>query len=235
MNGFKKIISIQQPEAFPWLGFFDKIRQVDEVVLLDSVQFKKRYFENRNRVRTANGWTWITVPVITKGRYHQKIRDVEIDNTRPWRKKILGTLEKNYRRGPGWKRFSEKITEIIVKNHQRLVDLNLEVITFLLKALSLERPTIRSSDLDLSSSGSRLILDICKARKATTYLSGAFGRNYLDLSSFSKAGIEVRFQEFRHPIYRQIHKPFLPGMSALDLIFSDPEHIPNLWKTTEQG
>lgn len=215
-----KIISIQQPECFPWLGFFDKIRQVDEVIFLDNVQFKKRYFENRNRIRTFQGSMWLNVPVLSKGRYTQKIMDVEIDNSQNWQRDITLALTLNYKKTPFWSDFGLELIDTISKPVVRLVDFNLSIIQLLAKRLGLTLKSMLASQLETQSNGSELIVEICKKVQATQYLSGRDGRNYLNLEDFKHSGIQVQFQEFNHPQYLQFHGGFESAMSTIDLYFN---------------
>ena len=164
------IISIQQPEFFPWLGFFDKMGKVDKVVFLDSVQFKKRYFENRNKLRTYQGWSWIAAPVVTKGKYRQKIMDVRIDGTQPWQRKIVNTLSMNYRKAPFWRSGGQELCDLVSKEYHRLVDFNLAIILFFAKKLDIEREWCMASDLDIETTGNELIRDICNKLGADRYL-----------------------------------------------------------------
>ena len=213
-------ISIQQPEFFPWLGFFDKIRQVDKVVFLDNVQFKKRYFENRNRVRTYDGWTWLITPIITKGLYTQNINEVEIDNSRDWRKKLIGTIEHNYHKAPFWEELGPEICQIVMNPMNRLVEFNLAVILLMLKKLGLSIDWVLSSSLNTQHHGSDLILEICEKIGAQEYLSGRDGKDYLNLDMFEEKGINVHFQNFVHPAYLQFHGGFEQAMSIIDIYFN---------------
>lgn len=215
-------ISIQQPEYFPWLGYFDKMHQVDLVVFLDNVKFKKRYFENRNKVRTATGWTWVRTPVLVKGRYEQRIDEVEIDNSQPWQRKLSSTIRHSYAKAPRWlEGGGEDLCQLIEDcTETRLVEFNLAVIAFMAERFGIAKPTIRASTLGTMSTGSELILEICRKVGAETYLSGRDGRNYLDEATFAAAGIAVKYQDFNHPIYTQYHGPFEPGMSGIDLMFN---------------
>ena len=214
------IISIQQPEYFPWLGFFDKLLSVDKVVFLDNVQFKKRYFENRNKIRTFDGWGWIMTPVLTKSCFKQKIMDVMIDNSQPWQRKITSTLAQNYKSSPFWTESGEQLRELITRRWERLVDFNLAVIEFFMEKLEIKREYCLASSLDTKCTGSQLILEICKKMNASQYLSGRDGRNYLDEKSFLASGIEVIYQDFKHPVYSQFHGQFMPNMSIVDLYFN---------------
>ncbi|MFC1623828.1 WbqC family protein [Candidatus Omnitrophota bacterium] len=213
-------ISIQQPEFFPWLGYFDKLYQVDKVVFLDNVQFKKRYFENRNKVRTRDGWMWLNTPVKTKGRYTQKIMDAEIDNSKPWQKRIVSAIRCNYRRAPYWEYYGESICGIVSRPYKFLVDFNLSVILFLMEKLGVKREWCLSSALSTEDLGSDLILEICRKMQATDYLSGKDGKSYLKEDGFVKNGIKLHYQNFIHPVYKQFHGGFFEGMSVIDLLFN---------------
>jgi len=225
-------ISIQQPEYFPWLGFFDKIRQVDKVVFLDNVQFKKRYFENRNRVRTYEGGMWILTPVITKGRYAQNINEVEIDNAQEWPKRLMGTIEHNYRKSPFWQELGPELCRIVMNPMNRLVEFNLEVILLMLKKLGLTIDWVLASTLNTQNHGSDLILEICEKMGAREYLSGRDGKKYLNLEAFEKKGINVHFQNFVHPIYHQFHGGFEQAMSVIDLYFNLGPESANVFKNS---
>ncbi len=123
------IVSIQQPEYFPWLGFFDKMLHADKIVFLDNVQFKKRYFENRNKIRTKTGYCWIRTPVLSKGKYTQNIMDVEIDNTQPWQRKLKNSIHHSYSKTQYWKKNGEELCWIIgSKKYTHLINFNLAVI-----------------------------------------------------------------------------------------------------------
>lgn len=217
-----RVVAIHQPELLPWLGFMDKLRQCDVFVLLDHVPFEKNYFQNRNRIRTATpqGWSWLTVPVLLKGRFGQPIDEVAIDHRRDWRAKHLKTLAQHYHAAPAFPRYWPSLAAHYERSPERLVDFSLPLIGWLVESLGLDTPVVRSSELGVSGTRSALLLAICRKLSATEYLSGISGRDYLDVASFQRAGIAVRFQEFHHPIYRQCYQPFVPALSAVDLLFN---------------
>jgi hypothetical protein len=225
-------ITIHQPEHLPWLGFFDKVRQAQKIVLLDSVQFEKNYFQNRNQIRNKGGPLWITVPVLGKGRSEQRIMDVEIDNTRHWRRDAWRSLEMNYRRTLFWGEYSPFFEELYEQEWTRLVDLNVCILKWLSGQLGLRRDFIRSSESGCEGSGTELLVALCRKTEATIYLSGAHGRDYLDPVLFDAAGILVKYQDFRHPTYRQLYAPFVPNLSAVDLLFN---HGPESGKILEEA
>lgn len=222
MKPSSRVVAIHQPETLPWLGFMDKLGSSDIFVLLDDVQFEKNYFQNRNRIRapTPEGWCWLTIPILTKGRYGQVINNVEINNTFGWREKHLATLKQNYSSAPYFELYFPILQALYRKNWLHLVDFNIEIILWISDAFGTKPNILRSSDLGVRGKRSVLLLELCQKLGATVYLSGVSGREYLELDLFQVAGIEVRFQQFRHPIYRQCYEPFIPCMSSVDLLFN---------------
>lgn len=216
------VVTIHQPEHLPWLGFFDKIRQADVFVMLDHVQYRKNYYQNRNKIRAAGGVLWLTVPVLTKGNSDQSINEVQINNqgSPRWKEKSWASLVQHYRKAKYWPEHGEFFERLYNADWTRLVELNEKIIRYLLAAFSIPANVVRSSELNVKGQRGDLLLDICRKAGASVYLSGISGREYLDLKMFAGAGIEVRFQEFHHPIYRQAYEPFIPCMSAIDLLFN---------------
>lgn len=215
-------ISIQQPEHFPWLGFIHKVMSADEFVLLDNVQFEKNYFQNRNKIRTSNGLQWLTVP-IKKHSLDILIKDTRISYDFDWQKDYLKALEFNYQKAKYFANYYPKIENIILKNYELLADLNYKLIKLILKSFDINTKIVKMSELNLPSKmedGSEKCLEICKELSANIYLSGPFGKNYLDISMFKEENIKVEFHEFNHPVYRQVYEPFIPNMSSVDLLFN---------------
>lgn len=214
------IVSIHQPAYLPWLGYFDKIRRADTFVFLDNVQFQKSSFQNRNRIRTKDGWIWLTVPVETKGRlYETPLRDIPINNRIGWRKKHVAALRTNYAKAPYGDRMLERTAPFLARDWNFLADLCFEMLIDHLDALKISTKVAKASDMgDFSQSKSELILEICRRLGATRYLSGLLGRDYLDEASFAAAGIEVIYQDYAHPTYRQAYPGFEPAMGIVDAL-----------------
>jgi hypothetical protein len=218
-------VTIHQPEHLPWLGFFHKMAMSDVFVLLDNVAYSKNDFQNRNRIRTSgteNGWCWLTVPVLTKDRFGQKINQVEINkNDRAWSKKCWKSIKHNYSQAaffPSYQGFFDALYN--VQSWDKLVDLNVHIIEYLVRVLSMDAELVLASDLDASGSGTELLLGICQELGAEVYISGRFGRDYLDQAQFDRQGIQVIYQDFQHPEYPQVYEPFHPNMSVIDLLFN---------------
>jgi len=216
------IVSINQPAYLPWLGYFHRIAESDLHVVLDHVQFEKNSFVNRNKMRTAEGWTWLTVPVKTKGHFGDlSIEKLEIDNHRNWRDKHLATLKQAYARAPYMVEYLGFLEEVFSKEWDHLADLCRHMTGFFLEALKIETPLVESSTIPVGTSKSQMVLDLCREMKATTYLSGALGKDYLDGDMFSEAGIEVIYQDYRHPVYTQCQPgETVPFMGILDLLLN---------------
>ncbi len=213
------IVAVQQPEHVPWLGFFNKMAHCDLFVYLDSVQFKKRYFENRNRIRTGEDVAWLTVPVKSKGRFDQRIDHVRILSTGRWACKYMGTLRQAYVRAPFGADVEQLVRPHIDHDHTDLAALNLALIESIRDYLAIATPTIRASSMDLDAlQGGDLILALCQRTEASVYVSGPDGRNYLDASVFERAGVHVTYHDYVHPTYDQHGAGFVSHLSILDVI-----------------
>jgi hypothetical protein len=213
------IISIHQPGYIPWLGFFDKIFSCEKFVFLDDVQFQKNEFQNRNKIRVFDGDMWLTVPV--KSKSDTLLYDVKIDNTSNWIKKHIKSIELNYSNSEFFNEYWPEFELIFRKKYDNLINLNIDIIKFLLEKLKIKTETICSSELNISDKNSDRILKICKALKAETYISGISGKNYLNIDDFKKNGIDIIFQKFQHPTYHQVFEPFHLNMSTIDLLFNE--------------
>ena len=215
------IVSINQPAYLPWLGYFHRVAASDRHVVLDSVQFEKNSFTNRNRIRTREGSTWLTVPVSTKGRFGDLvIRDLEIADDPRWATKHWATLEASYRKAPYFAAHAPFFEDTYHRPWKKLNDLAAHITAYLLEAFGIATPLVTSTDLGVGGAKDELVLNLCQATGATVYLSGPLGRDYLRPELFEAAGIEVRFDDYRHPEYRQAHPGFEPAMAAVDLLFN---------------
>lgn len=225
------IVTIHQPEHLVWLGLIKKISDSDVFVVLDSVQFEKNYFQNRNKIRTKEGWMWLTVP-IKKAPLSTPIKDIKISYDQNWQKKYLNSLQIHYGKTPFFKMYYPKIEEIILMNHTHIVDLNIELLKWMLQEFGItKKEIIRSSTLDIKDGigGSNVCLEICRKFEQCSYLAGPSGKDYLVMDDFRKHKIEVNFHDFKHPEYKQIHGGFVPYMSALDILFNIGGEVKNIW------
>lgn len=214
------IISIHQPNFMPWLGFFDKIAKSDVFVILDDSQFQKNVFLNRNKIKTANGAQWLTVPV--QGGIHKKINEILIDNTKNWKKDHLRTLELAYKKSKNFSKVFPEIKEIYDRQiWNKMIDLNLAVIYWMIDVLNIRgQKIILSSNLKVRGKGSEMLLDIVAQINGDTYLSGSMGKDYLDESIFRSNGIKIIYQDFKEQEYKQCWGDFTSNLSAVDYIFN---------------
>lgn len=220
------IVAIHQPCFLPWLGYLDRMLQADLFVVLDHVQFERRNYQNRTRVLLDGQQHWLTVPVVQRSQ-QERIVEKQIDNPpadekKWWGSKLHQTLRHAYRDAPYFDLYAPELQEILESRQERLVDLNHSMLNFVRKVLDIRTPLLNSSTMGVSGARSELILDICRVAGADTYLAGMGGsRQYLDQEAFAAAGIDIVWQDFRHPVYAQRSDgDFVPGLSVLDLLFN---------------
>lgn len=212
------VVTIHQPDFLPWLGFFDRWAKSDLYIVLDDVQFLRRGWHNRDEIKTKDGVKWLTVPVVKKGRGDQIIRDVRIDYGSNWHQKHLGTIEANYKKAPHFDDCFETVCQIYSKKQSFLFDLNMDLLRFVGDELGITSPLAFASDYNIHSTGSRRLLDLVKAVSGSAYLTGEGSKAYLNEALFSREKIQVVWQEFEHPVYRQLHGRFVPMLSVLDFL-----------------
>ncbi len=212
------IVAVHQPQYLPWAGYLDKIDQADVFVLLDTVQFKKGEWQNRNRIKTAAGWQWLTVPV--RHDHGQTIAEVRIDPERPnWSRKHREALKTNYGATPWYERVRERLEPVWEQEWTALASLNRATIEVLVDLMGITTPLHWASELGpASEQPDERLIHICDILGADTYLAGAGGPDYMELSRWEQAGVQVVVQAFVHPEYDQPFGGFLPAMSAVDLL-----------------
>ena len=226
-------VTILQPSYLPWLGFFEQMSRSDKFVLLDDVQYTRRDWRNRNRVRVNEGWTWLTVPVLQKNKFAQNLLDTRIDNSLPWRKKHLQTLRQHYCKAPFFEKYFSRCQKLYEKDWEVLFDLCLETIVFLREELGIETPLLRSSEMKTCGEKTGRLLSICQKQGATHYLSGESARDYILEEDFSRQNIELEYQKYEHPKYPQRYSGFVPQLSAIDLLFNYGEQSLNILRQGE--
>ncbi len=210
------VVTVHQPAFLPWLGYFDKISRSDTYVFLDTVQFEKRGFTHRNKIKCANGATWLTIPVKTRGHMSKTIRDIMIDNTQKWKRRHLNSFFFNYRKAKFFDSLYPELESLYAEQHDFLSDLVYSQLLFWLSELCIDTKVLKSSQLPTQCKKSDLILDLCLKLGATQYLAGSLGRNYLEESAFDEHSIRIDYQDYRHPIYPQLFGEFVPNLSIVD-------------------
>jgi hypothetical protein len=208
-------VTIHQPDFMPWLGFFDRWRASDLFIVLDDVQFLRRGWHHRDKIKTAAGPIWITVPVQQKGKFEQPIREVLLDGG-SWKRKHLASIRASYGRAPRFSRLFPLLEEVYSKPHVRLIDLNMDILILFAELLGITTPVAFASASNVTGHGTARLVQLCMLHGARNYLTGTGSRDYLDESLFTAQGIHVEWQHFEHPVHPQLHGSFITGLSALD-------------------
>ena len=214
------IVTIHQPNYFPYPGFFQKVLLSDIYVILDRAQFEFD-ITNRNKIITPEGsWSRISVPV-KKGQKFFEVRNVEINNDQPWAEKNWDLICKSYDNSPFFNLYKATLNSVFKKNWNLIFDLNFYTLKKVLEWLNIKTKIIFDSELDVTGKSSEHLLNICKKLGATKYLSGPGGRDYLNEKIFEQSKIKVEYQKYDPIIYPQKYaKSFVPNLSILDLLFN---------------
>ena len=198
--------------------------------MLDSIE--KDSFDNRNKIRTKDGATWLTVP-IKRPVFKKNLDEILITNDIDWQRNHLNIIEEAYHDAPFFTTYWYSLQKILDKNWTKLIDLNIELIRYFMSALNLMTCTVNSSTLKKSSNRSQRLLDICKHLDASCYISGISGKDYLDEKIFHNSGIKIIYENFQHPAYKQIHGNFIENMSIIDLLFNEGENSQKILTNTK--
>lgn len=227
-----KRIAILQSNYIPWKGYFDLIASVDEFLLYDEVQYTRRDWRNRNRIKTPQGLTWLTVPVKVAGRYHQTIRDTEIDGA-DWAERHWRILQQNYQAAPGFEWAAGWLRPLYEKaTFTHLSDLNEQLIRQICEVLGIRTRIIPSSSYTLTQGRTRRLVDLCRQAGATTYVTGPAARGYLDEALFAAEGMRVEWFDYAgFPEYPQFHAPFEHQVSIVDLLFHCADEAPRFLRS----
>lgn len=223
------IITIHQPQYLPWLGYFDKAHQADIFVLLDNVQFKKNEWQNRNRIRTPQGWQWLTVPV--RHDFGTKINEMKIDNRKPWRKQHQKALELNYSKAPFFDKYFAHFQKAFGQEWEHLSEINIYFVRLIIDLLGIKTKVVLSSEYETAEHKTLRLVDLCKYFNAKTYVSGEGGMAYLDEQQFKSEQINLIVQKYQHPVYPQMWmnkdvREFVSHLSVVDVLFNcGPESL----------
>jgi WbqC-like protein family len=212
-------VAIHQPQYLPWLGYLAKWAAADVFVWLDTVQYEKNGWQNRNRIKTADGPRWLTVPV--RARLGTPIETVEVDGAQPWRQRHLRAIENAYARARHLARHHDALGRLYATEWPRLAPVAMATGEWLARAAGITTPARLASTLGVTTTDptGRLVA-LCGAVGADTYLAGRDGARYMDREAFARAGIRVLFQDYKHPEYAQLHGEFAPFLSGLDLLLT---------------
>jgi hypothetical protein len=215
-------VAIVQSNYIPWRGYFDLMNQVDAFVLLDDVQYTRRDWRNRNRIKTADGLRWLSIPVQTKGSYDQRIDQTRIADP-GWRRSHWSAIEQAYRRAPYFDEIAAVLAPLYdALDAELLSEVNLAFLECVRAQLGIDTPMSRSSEYRTAGERNRRLLDICHATGASEYVSGPLARDYLDVELFAREGVAVRWFDYSgYRPYAQLHGDFEPSVSIVDLLFCE--------------
>lgn len=214
------ILTAHQPVYLPWLGLFHKIAISDSFCYFDDVQYLKKDWNNRNKIKTQNGEVWLTIPVLSKGYRRRKIKEIEIDNSINWQRKHWKSIYFNYKKAPYFNKYADFFEDLYKKEWQYLTDLNEYMLKWFLKELEIKVDYYKASELNFQGDKSGLVLDMCKKLGADLYIFGALGKDYAKEEDFNREDVKIYFQDYKHPAYNQLHGGFVPYMSIIDLLFN---------------
>lgn len=214
-------VLISQSNYIPWKGYFDAIQLADVFVMYDDMQYTKRDWRNRNQIKTTNGLQWLSIPVKVKGKFWQKINEVEVLD-QYWSEKHWKTVVQNYRKAPCFQEYGPVFEALYQSATDPLLSkINYRFLKAIAEILGITTQFRWSSEFDLQGDKTEKLLNICKDLKATHYLSGPAAKNYLEVDLFQDNGIEVTWMDYSgYPEYPQLFGPFSHNVTILDLLFN---------------
>jgi hypothetical protein len=231
----RKTVAIVQSNYIPWKGYFDLINCADEFILYDDMQFTRRDWRNRNRIKTRDGIRWITIPVEVKGRFLQKINETQISDP-DWGRKHLETIRANYARAPFFRYYEDWLTELYLNTSSRMLSqINYRFLTAICMVLGIKAKISWSSDYRLCEGKTERLVDLCRQARASRYLSGPAARSYIDETLFNADNITVVYMDYAdYPEYSQLFPPFAHAVSIVDLLCNVGPDAPRYMKSFVQ-
>lgn len=226
-----KTVAISQSNYIPWRGYFDLIAKSDVFVLYDDMQYTRRDWRNRNKIKTSSGLSWLTIPVEVKGRYYQKINETKIADSK-WSKSHWDKIRQSYKEAQYFKEIADIFEPIYLDNqHQLLSTWNKQFIEAICAYLNIETEIIDSTKFQLIEGKSERLVNLCSQLEADIYLSGPAAKNYLDQGVFQQMGISVEWANYDgYPTYSQLHGDFDSFVSIIDLLFNHGKRATNFMK-----
>lgn len=216
-----RTVAIMQPTFLPWVGYFALLDHVDRFILLDDVQFDKRSWQQRNRIKTAQGPQWLTVPVLTKGRRDQTISEVQLQPDAEFVETALRTIAHAYGKAPHYETVRAAIEPAFDAAEDGLCALNIALIEAMAALMEISPDLVRSSETPVHSTKAERLADLCRIHGAGRYVSPPGSRDYLETdATLQRAGIDLFYFQYEHPVWPQLHGCFESYMSALDLVMN---------------
>ncbi len=217
-----KKCAIIQSNYIPWKGYFDLINSVDEFILFDDMQYTRRDWRNRNKIKTPNGTAWLTIPVEVKGNYYLKIREMLVSSTE-WNKKHWHSVVHNYSKAKFFGEYKDLFEELFLGTEEKYLSrINFRFLSAICKLLDIKTKISWSMDYKLVDGKTERLVDLCKQAGAAEYISGPAAKDYIDEELFKKEGIKLEFISYSgYPEYNQLFPPFEHAVSIIDLIFNE--------------
>lgn len=212
------IVSIHQPNYFPWLGYFYKIAQSDVFVLLDDVQFSNEGMHNYHYIKTPQGSLRLKIPV--EQHIGDLIMEVKTKDFLGWKEKHIKTIEANYKKSVFFSTVFADYFQLIDKEYASLSEMNTAIMKFILVKFGIATKIISSSELNITTVREEKVLDICNALNATVYYSGTGAKAYQNESDFLNRGIELRYSSFQPFDYKQLWGSFQSSVTVLDFLMN---------------
>jgi len=233
-NYNRKAVAILQSSYIPWKGYFNMLDSVQEFVILDDIQYTRRDWRNRNRVKSKNGLLWLTIPVHSREHRNQRIMDIKVADT-AWNKRHWETIRRCYGRAPYFREYKDFLESLYLdRQPEYLSRINVQFISRLCEVLGISTPIRWSSEFEKRDERSLRLLDICKSLGAGIYYTGWSAGTYLDERPFLDSGIEVRYcRHIGYPGYIQMHPPFEHHVSIIDLLLNTGPEARRYIKCTE--
>jgi hypothetical protein len=227
-----KTVAIVQPLYIPWKGYFDILNSVNEFILFDDAQYTKRFWINRNRIKTPQGVIWLTIPVKVKGRFHQAIKETEVSDPE-WSRRHWETIKRSYCNAHFFKSHRDLFESLYLDCDETFISqINLRFIRAVCAILGIDTTLSSSTDYTLVPGKTERLVDLCQQAGADTYLTGPSARAYLQEERFREAGIQVKYMDYSgYPEYRQLYPPFVHDVSIIDLIFNTGSNAPKTMKS----
>jgi hypothetical protein len=216
-----RTVTIHQPNYLPWIGLFSKLKHSDCLIIGDTYLLGGQSVFNRNKIRTSTGWQYLTIPLGHKSE-GMKIHDVPAPAEKNWQKAHRKLIHDNYLKSDFYVHHQDFFQDVYSQDFQYVWQMNEKIIQYLMKCFNVEIDVVRASDLkvDPRLEKTDLMIGLLKAAGADVYLSGPSGRQYLESEKFPQNNIQLKYFEFRHPVYKQRYPGFEPNMSAIDLLFN---------------
>lgn len=214
------VLSGHQPNYWPYPGLIGKIMKSDKFIYVTKVQFEKKSWQKRNRIRTKEGWIYIQVPTITKGKFEQNIFEVEIDNKTDWRDKTLKSIFLLYRKAPYYKEYKDFLEDLYMKEWKFLSELDIYIMNFILSELKAETKIFYDKDYNFNGKKTELLIDMCKKLDCDTYLSNLGSSAYVEIEDFVQKGLNHQYINYKGESYPQQYRGFESGLSVLDMLMN---------------